>query len=146
MAMTNCENCTHEISDLSVACINCGHPLNTQHKHSNAWEVVSRAKTPINIFAVAMMTCAAILGMSATQVNSPESLKAFTYTLHIFLAVTGMFFVTILFCRKGVYHPDDLAKAKREGLDDLGEDKPEIAAIAIGLMLLAYGLYQAFFV
>ncbi len=92
-----------------------------------------------------MMTCAAILGMSATQVNSPESLKAFTYTLHIFLAVTGMFFVTILFCRKGVYHPDDLAKAKREGLDDLGEDKPEIAAIAIGLMLLAYGLYQAFF-
>ncbi|MEH6652086.1 MAG: hypothetical protein V7707_18845 [Motiliproteus sp.] len=81
--------------------------------------------------------------MSATQVVSDNALTAFTYSLHTFLAVTGMFFVTILFCRKGVYHPDDLAKAKRDGLSDMGDDKPVVAAVLIGLMMLAYGLYQA---
>ncbi len=89
-----------------------------------------------------MMSCSSILGMSATRVESDNSLIAFTYTLHIFMAVTGMFFVTILFCRKGIYHPDDLAKAKREGITDMGEDKPIIAAVLIVLMLIAYGLFQ----
>ena len=89
-----------------------------------------------------MMSCSAILGMSATQVENTNSLDAFTYTLHTFMAVTGMFFVTILFCRKGVYHPDDLANAKRDGID-LGEDRPVIAAVLIALMLFAYGFYQA---
>jgi hypothetical protein len=55
-----------------------------------------------------------------------------------------MFFVTILFCRKGIYHPDDLAKAKRDGISDMGEDRPVIAAMLIFIMLIAYGLYQAF--
>jgi heme/copper-type cytochrome/quinol oxidase subunit 2 len=89
-----------------------------------------------------MMSCSSILGMSATRVVSDNSLIAFTYTLHIFMAVTGMFFVTILFCRKGIYHPDDLAKAKREGITDMGEDKPIVAAVLIVLMLIAYGLFQ----
>ena len=85
-----------------------------------------------------------ILGMSAVHIDSPETLTAFTYTLHIFIAVTGMFFVTLLFCRKGVYHPDDLAKAKRDGItDDLGEDRPEVAAVLIVIMLTAYAVYQA---
>jgi hypothetical protein len=34
-----------------------------------------------------MMACAAILGVSATQVNDVCDLTAFTYTLHIFLAL-----------------------------------------------------------
>ena len=147
MGMTNCENCGQEISDQATICVKCGHPVGTKTDQRSfmdgAWAAVTRSKTPINLFAIAMMSCAAILGMSATQVTSDHSLTAFTYTLHTFLAVTGMFFVTILFCRKGVYHPDDLAKAKRNGLSDLGEDRPVIAAVLIGLMLIAYGLFQA---
>jgi ribose/xylose/arabinose/galactoside ABC-type transport system permease subunit len=109
----------------------------------SAWGAVTRSKTPINLFAIAMMCCAAIFGMSATQIENANSLIAFTYTLHTFLAVSGMFFVTILFCRKGVYHPDDLAKAKRDGLSDFGEDRPVIAAVLIALMLIAYCFYHA---
>ena len=33
------------------------------------------------------MACAAILGVSATQVNDVFDLTAFNYTLHIFLAL-----------------------------------------------------------
>ncbi len=127
-------------------CIKCGRPLESSTKSlgivDGAWAAVTRSKTPINLFAIAMMSCSSILGMSATRVESDNSLIAFTYTLHIFMAVTGMFFVTILFCRKGIYHPDDLAKAKREGITDMGEDKPIVAAVLIVLMLIAYGLFQ----
>ncbi|MDQ7015237.1 MAG: hypothetical protein Q9N68_02555 [Gammaproteobacteria bacterium] len=146
MSMTNCEDCGQDISDQATMCIKCGCPLGSTTKASGimdgAWAAVTRSKTPINLFAIAMMSCSAILGMSATQIENQYSLIAFTYTLHTFMSVTGMFFVTILFCRKGVYHPEDLAKAKREGITDLGEDRPVIAAVLIVLMLTAYGLYQ----
>jgi hypothetical protein len=146
MGMSSCEDCGQDISDQSKMCINCGRPLESSTKSlgivDGAWAAVTRSKTPINLFAIAMMSCSSILGMSATQVESDNSLIAFTYTLHVFMAVTGMFFVTILFCRKGIYHPDDLAKAKREGITDMGEDKPIVAAILIVLMLIAYGLFQ----
>lgn len=83
-----------------------------------------------------------MLGVSATQVGDEWSLTAFTYTLHIFLAVSGMFFATILFCRKGMYHPEDLAKARQAGVEDLGQDKPNFAAVLIIIMIIAYGVYQ----
>jgi hypothetical protein len=145
MVMTSCEDCGQEISDKAAMCVKCGCPLDSSTKPNgfmdSAWAAVTRSKTPINLFAIAMMSCSAILGWSATQIKNENSLTAFTYTLHTFLAVTGMFFVTILFCRKGVYHPDDLAKAIHEGID-LGEDRPKIAAALIVLMLSAYCLYQ----
>jgi hypothetical protein len=146
MGMSSCEDCGQDISDQAKMCIKCGRPLESSAKSlgiiDGAWAAVTRSKTPINLFAIAMMSCSSILGMSATRVESDNSLIAFTYTLHIFMAVTGMFFVTILFCRKGIYHPDDLAKAKREGITDMGEDKPIVAAVLIVLMLIAYGLFQ----
>lgn len=149
MAMINCEDCDQPISDKADSCLHCGCPVSVNHitakqKINSAWGAVSRSKTPINLFAIAMMCCSSVLGLSATQINSPTALIAFTYTLHVFMAVTGMFFVTILFCRKGVYHPDDLAKAKRDGItDELGADRPLLAAVLIVMMLSAYAVYQA---
>lgn len=144
--MTKCVDCHQDISDQAISCINCGRPLASKTPSSgminSAWGAVAKSKTPINLFAIAIMSCSAILGMSATQIENSVSLTAFTYTLHTFMAVTGMFFVTILFCRKAIYHPDDLAKAKRDGFTDIGEDKPKIAAVLIVLMLIAYGLFQ----
>lgn len=155
MGMVKCEDCGHDISDRAEICIGCGCPRATCIKASpsksgsmmnGAWMAVTRSKTPINLFAIAMMSCSSILGMSAVHIETPEALTAFTYTLHIFMAVTGMFFVTILFCRKGIYHPDDLAKAKRDGIDDdLGVDRPEIAAVLIVIMLTAYAVFQAIY-
>ncbi len=144
MAMIQCENCGYALSEQAVNCVQCGHPQHekAQGETPSAWSAVTRSKTPINLFAIAMMSCAAILGMSAVTIDNEYALIAFTYTLHIFLAVTGMFFITILFCRKAIYHPEDLAKAKEAGLDDLGNDNPVLAAILIGGMLLIYGVYQ----
>ncbi|QYZ65078.1 MAG: hypothetical protein HPY30_03145 [Gammaproteobacteria bacterium (ex Lamellibrachia satsuma)] len=103
-----------------------------------------QARTPINVFALAMMACAAILGASATQVTGCDARTAFTYTIHAFLAVAVMFFVTLLFYRKGIYHPLDLVNVKDVGKDkkDLNKDRPEVAAVIICLMLIGYATYQ----
>lgn len=95
------------------------------------------------MFGFAMMMCAAIFGYSSTQIGT-DALTAFTYAIHIFLAVAGMFFVCLLFCRKSIYHPDDLIKAKQEGVD-LGPGRPVLAAVLIGIMMLGYAAYQAFY-
>jgi hypothetical protein len=146
MSLIKCPECDQEISNQAVMCVKCGNPINKsigRQSHLNAaWNAVTKSRTPINVFSLAMMACAAILGVSATQVNNAWALTAFTYTLHIFLAVSGMFFATILFCRKGMYHPEDLAKSKQAGVDDLGQDKPIVAAVLIFMMVIAYGVYQ----
>lgn len=103
---------------------------------------VSQARTPINVFALAMMACAALLGLSATQISGCDSRTAFTYTIHAFLAVAGMCFVTLLFCPSTIYHPRDLAQADQTRAEGPRADRPGIAAALIMLMLLAYGWYQ----
>ena len=146
MSLIKCAECDHEISDQASMCVKCGNPMannTSQQKNlSSAWQAVAKSRTPINVFSLAMMACAAILGVSATQIVNECALTAFTYTLHIFLAVSGMFFAAILFCRKGMYHPTDLAKAKQAGVEDLGQDKPILAAVLIIIMVIAYGVYQ----
>lgn len=146
MSLIKCPECDQEISNQAVMCVKCGNPISqstSQQKSEHAaWDAVTKSRTPINVFALAMMACSAILGVSATQVSNNWSLTAFTYTLHIFLAVSGMFFATILFCRKGMYHPEDLAKAKEAGVEDLGQDQPIIAAVLILVIVIAYGVYQ----
>ena len=146
MSLIKCPECDQEISNQAVMCVKCGNPINKKASQQNnlsaAWNAVTKSRTPINVFSLAMMACSAFLGFSATQVSDEWSLTAFTYTLHIFLAVSGMFFATILFCRKGMYHPEDLAKARQAGVEDLGQDKPNFAAVLIIIMIIAYGVYQ----
>lgn len=88
-----------------------------------------------------MMAAASVFGASSTQIEGSE-LVAFTYALHIFLAVSGMFFVCLLFCRSSIYHPEELARAKQDGFE-YGPDRPVLAAATIGLMIVGYSLYQA---
>ena len=146
MSLIKCPECDHDVSDEASACLYCGHPINTAPQQrpplSDAWSAVTTSRTPINVFALAMMACAAILGASSTQIDNICDLTAFTYTLHVFLALCGMFFVMILFSRKGIYHPQDLARAKQASNDDLGNDKPIVAAVLICLMIGGYATYQ----
>ena len=114
----------------------------TEDKSNALLSAANKAKTPINIFAIAMMACASVLGGSATLVESCESLTAFTYTIHAFLAVSGMFFLSLLFCRKGIYHPQDLDTVSPEVRSELGMDRPITAATLIVFTMFAYGGYQ----
>ncbi len=146
MSLIPCSECKKEISSNALMCIHCGNPMaasdNEPGKMTQMWNAVTKARTPINIFALAMMACASVLGFSATDINTAVSLTAFTYAIHAFLAVTAMFFLTILFVKKGLYHPEDLGKVKSEVLKDFGKDQPMIAAVIIVVMLFSYGYYQ----
>lgn len=139
-----CPDCEREISDQANSCPHCGCPNGGSQKRSDSnsgiWQAVVKSKTPINVFALAMMACASVFGFSSTQLES-GGLEAFQYSLHVFLAVSGMFFACILFCRKAIYHPDDLVKAKEAGVE-LGEDRPVVAAILIGIFIGLYAVYQ----
>ncbi len=143
MALIKCADCGTDVSDLATACVKCGRPRNASLPESSirsAWRATTQAKTPVNVFALAMMSCAAVFGVSATLIKG-DPLPAFTYSLHTFLAIAGMFFVTLLFCRKAIYHPTDLVNAKEHNVD-LGPDRPMLAAVLLGCMFIAYGLYQ----
>jgi hypothetical protein len=148
VSLIKCPDCDHDVSDEASVCIHCGRPLKSvpgkRPALSNAWDAVTRSRTPINVFALAMMACAAVLGASSTQIDNVCDLTAFTYTLHIFLALCGMFFATVLFSRRGIYHPADLAKAKQSGMLDLGRDHPVVAAVFICLMVAGYTGYRVY--
>lgn len=143
MPLISCPDCDHSISDQAPACPNCGRPTGNikSSAKSGAWQAVVKSRTPINVFALAMMACASVFGFSATNMEE-DALKAFTYSLHVFLALSGMFFVCLLFCRSAIYHPEDLAKAKQQGVT-FGKDRPVLAAVLIGGLILIYGAYQA---
>jgi hypothetical protein len=146
MSLFKCVECDQEISDKADICVKCGYPLDAIKKSDSnkniLWNAVTKTKTPINVFALAMMACASLLGVSATQISDCYSHSAFTYTIHSFIAISGMFFLAVLFCRKGIYHPADLDKVKRETLKDLGKDRPFLAAILIAAMMVGYSYYQ----
>jgi hypothetical protein len=146
MSLVKCSECHQEISDQAEICIKCGRPLDAKEtldsNKSMLWSAVTKTRTPINVFALAMMACASVLGASSTQITDCYSHSAFTYTIHSFLAISAMFFLAILFCRKGMYHPDDLDKVRPETLRDLGKDRPIIAAFLIAAMMSGYGYYQ----
>lgn len=114
--MINCPECDHAISSKAQSCVNCGYPISQSDEHKDevkgVWSAAVKSKTPINIFSLAMMGCSSVLGVSAGNIDNEYDLLAFKYKLHMFLATIGMFFVTLLFCRNGIYHPEDMAKAK----------------------------------
>jgi len=147
MSLIKCPECDQEVSDRAQVCVHCGNPLTKDGQPSRgfglAWGAVTSARTPINVFALAMMACAAVMGVSAAGIQNACALTAFTYTLHIFLAVCGMFFVTLLFCRRNMYHPEDVAKVEEaRGKVEWGS-RPILAAVLIGVMLTLYAVYQA---
>ena len=149
MPLISCPVCEGQVSDQAETCCHCGHPLKKRGRsveqkgpYDAAWSAATKTRTPVNVFSVAMMACAAILGVAATQINNPEALTAFTYALHLFFGVSGMFFAILLFCRKGLYHPRDLAKAKQAGVDNFGIDRPDFAGILILIVVVAYGVYH----
>ena len=150
MSLVDCPVCSEKVSDQAVTCCHCAQPLKTNAPdtagNTSAWQTVSQAKTPINVFAIAMMISASVLGIrgSFLEKDNLQALEGFTYSLHIFLAVCGMFFMVLLFCRKGMYHPDALIRAKQSGLNNFGEDRPMVAAIFIVVMVVAYGFFQVF--
>ena len=138
MSLVPCPECAQQISERAGACPHCGCPRDPGGAQApGPWQAALRARTPINVFAIAMMACAAVFGFSATRLGE-RALAAFTYSLHTFLAIAGMFFVCLLFCRRAIYHPEDLARAARAGVE-IGPDQPRVAAALIAGMLLAYG-------
>lgn len=141
MSNQPCPACERPLSDKATSCPHCGHPLKTDSPPSaSLWQAVTRARTPINVFALAMMASASVFGASATQLGD-NALIAFTYALHIFLAIAGMFFLCLILCRACIYHPEELAKAKKDGLE-IPPDRPILAACLIGVMIVGYSVYQ----
>ena len=74
MSMFNCPECENSISDKAISCCHCGYPLQQGVQNdpglSATWKAVEKSRIPINVFSIAMMSCAAILGVSATWIDA----------------------------------------------------------------------------
>ena len=63
MDTIKCSECGQDLARDAIMCIKCGHPLTHTSgqvsKTEQMWDAVIKARTPINVFALAMMACAA---------------------------------------------------------------------------------------
>ena len=149
MQLVYCPVCEGQISSMAADCCHCGHPMiqstetpEQPGRFDSAWSAVTKSRTPINVFSIAMMACAAVLGVSATTIDNAHALEGFTFALVLFFGVSGMFSAILLFCRRGLYHPQDLAKAKQQGVENFGDDRPELAGLLILFVVMAYGAFH----
>ena len=71
MSLVKCLECGQEISDQAEICVKCGRPLDAREEsnsnRSMLWNAATKTRTPITVFAFAMMACASVPGASATQ-------------------------------------------------------------------------------
>jgi predicted ferric reductase len=123
MSLVKCFECGQEISDQAEICVKCGRPLDARGKSNSnksmLWNAVTKTKTPINIFALAMMACASVLGASATQITGCYSHSAFTYTIHSFIAISGFFSWLFYFAGKEYITPKISTKSGLKHLEIL---------------------------
>jgi hypothetical protein len=73
MSIIKCLECGQDISDQATLCVKCGYPIHpaeeSPDKKSALWNAVTKARTPINIFALAMMACASVLGLARLELT-----------------------------------------------------------------------------
>jgi hypothetical protein len=101
--------------------------------------VISSLKSPLSVFGLAMLICNAVFSMSSAFMNS---LEAFVYSIHTFLAIVFSFVIIAIWSPRSLYHPSEL-----KGMDkELPEIKHSRLIITTVLMLSAfvYAGYQLY--
>ena len=103
--------------------------------------IISATGSPLKLFALTILVCNAIFGVAGASMDNET---AFTYSLHVFVAVISAFVLIALWSPRSFYHPNELAEMRRNAEDgDLFPmERPAVAtAIWCGGLVL-YGFYQ----
>jgi hypothetical protein len=107
--------------------------------------IMAATGSPLKLFALIVLVCNAVFGVAAASMGD---LKAFTYSIHMFLAVVASFVLIALWSPRSLYHPKEILelKALEKGSKDdetmLPPDRPWVATGILVAGVIFYALYQ----
>lgn len=115
-------------------------------KDRGAWrQIVAATSSPLKLFALMVLICDTLFGLSAAAMGSGE---IFVYTLHTFLAVAAAFVMIALWSPRSFYGPRELAEIarleKENGAEGrlLPDAKPLVPTLVLAAGVLLYAVYQ----
>ncbi|MGF1640808.1 MAG: hypothetical protein ACFCUO_07655 [Rhodospirillales bacterium] len=107
--------------------------------------IMAATGSPLKLFALIVLVCNAVFAVAAASMGD---LLAFTYALHMFLAVVASFVLIALWSPRSLYHPKELLeiraleRSSEEGDRILPQERPGVATAVLLAGVFLYGLYQ----
>lgn len=110
---------------------------NTQRMNYPA--IISVIGSPLRFFSLTALICTSVFSLSAGIIGTIE---AFIYSMHMFLAIVGLFVLVAIWCPLALYHPQELENIP-QGKLPLHRPWPATVAGLVGLLLyIAYQLLR----
>jgi hypothetical protein len=107
--------------------------------------VLAATGSPLKLFALIVLVCNTVFGVAASWSGE---LEAFTYSIHMFLAIVASFVLIALWSPRSLYHPKELLELREleNGFDEdeklMPPDRPWVATAVLVAGVIFYGLYQ----
>lgn len=107
--------------------------------------IIAATGSPLKLFALTILVCNAVFGIAGASMKSD---LAFTYSLHVFVAVISAFVLIALWSPRSFYHPNELAEMRRNDADgpDTSDifpvERPAVATAIWCAGLVLYAFYQ----
>jgi len=99
----------------------------------NNWpKIIRQISSPMRFFGLVILVCSSIFGVAAAF---SEEEDAFTYSIHMFLAIVGIFILTAIWSPASLYHPQELKDIDKENLP---KNRPWVPTISFFVGLLLY--------
>lgn len=109
---------------------------NTQPSGMNYPAIISVIGSPLRFFSLTALICSAVFSLSAGIIGQME---AFIYSIHMFLAIVGLFVLIAIWCPSALYHPQELENIPQ---GKLPLHRPWAVTVAGLVGLLLYMAYQ----
>jgi hypothetical protein len=107
--------------------------------------ILAATGSPLKVFALTVLVCNSFFGVAAAWM---DDLEAFTYSIHMFLAIVAAFVLTALWSPRSLYHPKELLELRHSYRDDGDEqeifpqERPWVPTLVIAGFVLVYAGYQ----
>ena len=101
--------------------------------------IISSLRSPMSVFGLAMLICNAVFSTSAAIMNS---LEAFIYSIHTFLAIVFSFVIIAIWSPRTLYHPSELKGLEKE-VPEIKNSRLIITLVML-LAALSYAAYQLY--
>jgi hypothetical protein len=113
---------------------------------TSGWpRILAATGSPLKLFALIVLVCNTVFGVAAAWTGK---LEAFTYSVHMFLAIVASFVLIALWSPRSLYHPKELLELReleKDYKDDeklMPPDRPWVATVVLVAGVIFYGLYQ----
>jgi hypothetical protein len=107
--------------------------------------ILAATGSPLKLFALIVLVCNTVFGVAAAWTGK---LEAFTYSIHMFLAIVASLVLIALWSPRSLYHPKELLELREleRGYEDdeklMPPDRPWVATAVLVAGVIFYAFYQ----